>query len=311
MKLAVCGHANLDVQLVVQELPRDGNSTPILERRVVWGGTGANIARHAASLGVPTRLWSRVGTDFPPAWRKALETTGVDLAHLDVAPGQATPTCFVLTDLVDQQAYCMDQGPMASMAAAPPSHQLLDGLGHGDWLHVGTGDPAAYGALVRQAKQKGLFVAFDPGQELRFLYDEHDFEALLNGCSLFFCNEAELDVALRLLSYGDAVQLLDHAEAVIVTRGPKGATLYRPRKKPLDVPAFPAQVIDPTGAGDAFRAGWYAGLQAGKPFDEALRWAAAAGAVKVGRATPQDKPVTPSDLASLVGAPGSRRNLNP
>lgn len=301
MNLAVCGHVNLDVQLVVQELPRDGNSTPILERRVVWGGTGANIARHAASLGVPTRLWSRVGTDFPPAWRAALEGSGVDLTHLDVADGQSTPTCFVLTDLVDQQAYCMDQGPMAAMAAAPPKPTLLDGLGPGDWLHVGTGDPEAYGALVGQARQKGLSVAFDPGQELRFLYDNHDFEALLNKATVFFCNEAELDVALRLMGYGDAVQLLDHAEAVIVTRGEKGATLHRPRKKPLAVPAFPAKLVDPTGAGDAFRAGWYAALQAGKPFDEALRWAAAAGAIKVARPTPQDRPVTPQDLGRLLG----------
>lgn len=301
MNLAVCGHTNLDVQLVVQELPRDGNSTPILERRVVWGGTAANITRHAGSLGVPTRLWSRVGDDFPPAWRAALQANGVDLAHLDVAHGQATPTCYVLTDLVDQQAYCMDQGPMAGMAANPPSPRLLEGLGAGDWLHVATGDPAAYGALMRQARRQGLFVAFDPGQELRFLYDSHDFEGLLDGVSVFFCNEAELDVALRLMSYGDPVQLLDHAEAVVVTRGGKGASLYRPRKKALDLPAFPVKVVDPTGAGDAFRAGWYAALHAGKPFDEALRWAAAAGAVKVGRATPQDRPVTPADLASLVG----------
>lgn len=302
MKLAVCGHTNLDVQLVVQELPRDGNSTPILERRVVWGGTGANIARHAASLGVPTRLWSRVGEDFPDPWRKALSGSGVDLAHLDVVTGQATPTCFVLTDLVDQQAYCMDQGPMAAMSAAPPPARFLQGLGAGDWLHVGTGDPAAYGALVQQARQQGLFVAFDPGQELRFLYDEHDFEGLLNGASLFFCNEAELDVALRLMSYGDPVQLLDHAEAVVVTRGANGATLYRPRKKPLSLAAFAATVVDPTGAGDAFRAGWYAALHAGKSFEEALRWATAAGAIKVGRATPQDTPVTAAQLSHRLAS---------
>ena len=85
-------------------------------------------------------------------------------------------------------------------------------------------------------------------------------------------NTAELDVALRLLSYGDPVQLLDHAQAIVITRGPQGASLYRPRKKPLHVPAFHVQGVDPTGAGDAFRAGWYAALRAGHPFDEALRW---------------------------------------
>ena len=301
LRLAVCGHTNLDVQLVVQEIPASGRSTPVLERRTVWGGTAANIARHAAGLGVPVRLWSRVGEDFPPAWRDALASDGVDLAHLDVAAGQRTPTCFVLTDLVDRQAYAMDQGPMATMAAHPPTAALVDGLGVGDWLHLATGDPNAYLALAKAARHRGLAVAFDPGQELRFLYDARQFEALLDAASVFFCNEAELQVALGMMGYGDPVQLLDHAEAVVVTRGPQGASLFLPRRKPVHAAAFPVpRVVDPTGAGDALRAGWYAALRAGRPFGEALRWGQAAGAVKVTRPGPQERPVRRADLEPLL-----------
>ena len=301
LRLAVCGHTNLDVQLMVQELPKAGVSAPVLERRTVWGGTAANIARHAGGLGVPVRLWSRVGADFPGARRDALTADGVDLTHLDVDAQGRTPTCFVLTDLVDRQAYCMDQGPMATMAAHPPSQRLVDGMGPGDWLHVATGDPQAYAGVMAHARKQGVSMAFDPGQELRFLYDARSFEKLLGLADLYFCNEAELQVAYNLLSYGDPVQLLDHVEAVVVTRGAQGASLYRSRKKPLHLPAQTVpRVIDPTGAGDALRAGWYAALRRGQDFENALRWGQAAGAAKVQVAGPQSRALRPADLGMLV-----------
>jgi sugar/nucleoside kinase (ribokinase family) len=301
LRLAVCGHTNLDVQLMVQELPKAGQSAPVLERRTVWGGTAANIARHAGGLGVPVRLWSRVGADFPDAWRDALAADGVDLAHLDVVATDRTPTCFVLTGLIDRQAYCMDQGPMATMAAHPPSPRLVEGFGPGDWLHVATGEPQAYAGLMAHARKQGVSVAFDPGQELRFLYDARTLERLLGLADVYFCNEAELQVAYNLTSYGDPVQLLDHVEAVVVTRGAQGASLYRSRKKPVHLPAQTVQrVIDPTGAGDALRAGWYAALRRGQDFENALRWGQAAGAAKVQVAGPQSRALRPADLGMVV-----------
>lgn len=297
LRLAVCGHANLDVQLTLQDLPRSGLSSPVLDRRVVWGGTGANVARHAAGLGVPVRLWARVGADFPKEWRAALEADGVDLQFLAVDAKAQTPTCYVLTDLVDRQAYAMDQGAMAAMAANPPPPRLLEGLGPGDWLHLGTGDPAAYRAMAQQARQQGLSIAADPGQELRFLYDAKAFQTLLEASDFAFLNDAEVQIALDLLGYGDPVQLFDHLEAFIITHGANGASLYRSRKKPLHVPAKSVpRVVDSTGAGDALRAGWYAALRAGHGFETALAWGQAAGAAKVQLAGPQPRALTRNDL---------------
>ncbi len=286
---------------MVQELPKAGQSAPVLERRVVWGGTAANIARHAGGLGVPVRLWSRVGADFPLAWRDALAADGVDLAYLDIDPAGSTPTCFVLTDLVDQQAYAMDQGPMATMAAHPPTPRLVEGLGPGDWLHVATGDPKAYERLMEHARGQGLSVAFDPGQELRFLYDARAFERLMERADVLFCNDAELQVAYNLLGYADPEQLLDHVDAVVVTHGSRGASLHRSRRKPVHLPANPVpRVVDPTGAGDALRAGWYAALRRGQDFEGALRWGQAAGAAKVQVAGPQTRALRLADLGVLV-----------
>jgi nucleoside kinase len=279
--LAVCGHANLDIHLRVAELPASGISTPVSDRRTVYGGTAANIALAAASLGVPTRLWARVGADFPADWRRDLEGAGVDLTHLDKDPDGRTPTCTILTDAQGNQAYAMDQGAMGEMAHHPPDQRLLDDLD--GWLHLATGDPRAYQSIAEHARDAGIPVALDPGQELRFQYDAKQFERLLECCEVLFLNQHELDVALRLMRYGDPVQLLDHTDAVVVTRGGEGASLYPRRGKAVHRKAEPATVVDPTGAGDALRAGWYAALRAGHNQEEALHWGqkAAAQAVAV------------------------------
>jgi sugar/nucleoside kinase (ribokinase family) len=300
MQLAVAGHANLDVQLQVKELPKPGASVPVLERRTVWGGTAANIARHAGGLGVPVRLWSRVGADFPPAWRDALQADGVDLTFLDVAENALTPTCFILTDLVDRQSYVMDEGPMGRMDEHPVGVEFLNGLDEDSWLHVGTGNPIGYAPVVHAARSAGLNVAFDPGQELRFQYDTHSFEGLLDQSRAFFCNEFELKVACDYLRYAAPEQFLDHVEMVVVTRGEKGASLYRAKKKTLHVPALPAKVVDPTGAGDALRAGWYAALHAGHDFETALRWGVAAASVKIQYVGGQDHVVRRAELDALL-----------
>lgn len=295
MKLAVCGHANIDVQLQVRDLPKPAQSTPVLDRRTVWGGTGANIARHAAGLGVPVRLWARVGGDFPPDWRQALQRDGVDL-RLDVVAAARTPTCFVITDLLERQVYCMDEGPMGEMAQHPPPSSLLDGMGKGDWLHIATGDPLAYAAIADEARLRGLFVALDPGQEMRFQYDVRSLSGMLSLADILFVNEEELKVACDLLERASAEELLALVPAVVVTRGAKEVTLYRRGNEPLHVPVSPVKVVDPTGAGDGFRAGWYAALAAGRPWEEAVRWGQAAAAVVLGHEGPQGHVVRKADL---------------
>lgn len=299
--LAVCGHSNLDVILRVKELPQAGQSTPVIERRVARGGNGSNIASHAASLGVPVRLWSRVGEDFPDDWRADLERLGVDLSHLAVARGAATPTCFIFTDLLDRQSFAIDGGPMTAMAQAPPAPSLVEGLDPDGWLHVSTGDPIAYAPVVDAARRAGLRVALDPGQEMSFRYDRRALAGLLAWCDAFFLNEAELRVACGLLGHAAPEDLLRHVPLVVVTRGEKGASLYRRDGRTVHAPAFAIdRVVDPTGAGDAFRAGWYAALHAGRSVEDALRWGQAAGAAKTRHPGSQGHLLVPVDLARFV-----------
>lgn len=300
--LAVCGHSNLDVILRVKDLPSAGQSTPVIERRVARGGNGSNIASHAANLGVPVRLWSRVGDDFPADWRSDLERLGVDLSHLAVAPGAATPTCFIFTDLLDRQCFAIDGGPMTAMAQSPPGPGLVDGIAPDGWLHVSTGDPLAYAPVVAAAREAGLRVALDPGQEMSFRYDGRSLAGLLAWCDVLFLNEAELRVACAFLGLSSAEDLLAQIPTLVVTRGAKGASLYRRGDRTVHAPAFPVdRIVDPTGAGDAFRAGWYAALHAGLPTPEALRWGQAAGAAKTRHQGSQSHLLTRDDLARFLG----------
>src|SRR5205085_516228 len=154
--LAVFGHSNLDVQIQVRELPKAGQSEPVLERRTVWGGTACNIARHAAGLGLNVRLWSRVGDDFPATWRAALEGDGIDLSRFDVRKGGRTPTCTIVTDALERQCYLMDQGAMGSLREEPVDASALDGLAPSGWVHVATGPPVGYAWVLDAARRRGL-----------------------------------------------------------------------------------------------------------------------------------------------------------
>lgn len=296
--LVVCGPCNLDILLRVQDLPKDGQSTPVLDRRVVRGGNGGNIAIHAAGLDVPVRLWSRVGADFPTTWRDDLQRRGVD--DCLVIDGPTTPTCFVFTDAFDRQCFAIDLGPRRDETEGP-REDLISNIAAGGWLHLCTGDPLLYAAVASAAHAAGIHVALDPGQELSFRYDATALQGMLGLCDALFVNEAELAVAASLLGLTMPEDLLRFVPLVVVTRGAKGASLYRRNAAIVHAAAFSVDhLADPTGAGDAFRAGWYAALQQGLGTEMALRWGQAAGAAKVRHAGAQEHVLSRADLTRFL-----------
>ncbi len=97
------------------------------------------------------------------------------------------------------------------------------------------------------------------------------------------------------------MQLLDHVDTVVVTHGPEGAMLYEGGKKPHRAPALDVPtVVDPTGAGDALRAGWYAAMREGKDARTSLRWGQAASAIKIQHQGPQDHVVRRQELDRVL-----------
>lgn len=258
--LGVFGHVVLDYILRVPRLPDPNTSIPVTNRARHFGGTGGNLARASARLGVETALASFVGEDFPDDYREALEAEGVDLTDLQALAGYSTPTAWIFTDREDKQVAMIDQGPMDHAAEfALPRHTVETS----EWVHLGTGKPDHHERVLALAAEKGKRVAFDPSQEIHYRYKEQSFRRILERADLFFGNRAEVRRALGYLKAEDPEGILPITDTVIQTRGAQGSVIYT-RRRAWTIPAIPPRKkVDITGAGDAYRAGFYAGLQRG------------------------------------------------
>ncbi len=258
--LGVFGHVILDYIVTVEKLPDPNTSIQILDRQRYFGGTGGNIARIAARLGVRTALASFVGEDFPPEYRDALVGDGVDVTDLRVVAGHGTPIAWVFSDRRGNQMAIVDQGPMKAAARFEVLRQTVESS---ELVHIGTGRPEYYAKIAALAARLGKRIAFDPSQEIQYVYNAATFRSLLPRAEFFFGNEAEMKRALAFTKRRKPADLLDFVRVVVLTRGAKGSTILS-SEGTLDVPAIrPKRVEDVTGAGDAYRAGFYAGLSRG------------------------------------------------
>lgn len=275
--LGVYGHVNVDFILRIARLPLADQTVPVERELVRLGGTAGNLARATAALGVPTALASFVGDDFPPNYRSALESAGIELVDLRRLEGP-TPKVWILSSAQGEQSAVIDQGVMGDGHVRPRLDYTMLGS---EWVHFATGPPPDHYAVAKEAARIGKHVAFDPAQELSYRYPDRAFELFIDESDLFFANRRELARALEKLGYGDPRQLLDHAGAVLETRGPDGSILYT-EKETLRTPACPLRLDAPpetTGAGDVLRAGVYAALHSRRELGEAVRWGAVASSL--------------------------------
>ncbi|MHB8352122.1 MAG: carbohydrate kinase family protein [Thermoplasmata archaeon] len=268
LDLIVAGHTNIDHLLGAEALPERDRTVPLRTLRSELGGTAATIARVAARSGVRTGLLSRVGTDFPDEFVAMLRRDGVDLAGLERVPGTRSPACFIAEDGRGHQIAFMHPGPMGDLRGAEVPEPLL---GSARWLHLTTGDPRYQLALKRTARRHGVRIAVDPAQEIHYRWSAPLVEELLQGAEMLFGNESEIRKIQTLLGEARPADLLDRIPVVIMTRGARGVRAWtRVGDEVVPAPRLrgPHSV---TGAGDAFRGGFYGAFFRGQPLAEALR----------------------------------------
>jgi len=275
--LCVYGHTNLDHILTLKDLPERNTSSNVLSKKSFFGGTGANVATMASALGVPTALVSYVGKDLPQDFRRLMESKGVMLDELVEVEGKETPTVWIATDEKEDQVAYVFQGAMADMGSYPIK---VKGAKDALAIHLMTGSPDYYLKLLAQPYMLRKRRALDPAQEIHHVWDAERFRKALGYTDMLFCNRNELSTALRYAGRDGPENLLADVPVIVNTLGAGGARIYT-KEEVLEVPAAKVKVIDPTGAGDAFRAGFYAGLYHGKGWREcgALGCAAASFAV--------------------------------
>jgi adenosine kinase len=256
----------------------------------VRGGCAANIAYNLALLGERPKMVATVGDDFAE-YRAWLEERGVDTSGTRVIEGDFTASCFITTDLDDNQITGFYTGAMK----AAGSVSLLDMLAAGDAVIISPNDPGAMVNYPKECRERGAAWVYDPGQQIVRLSGED----LLDGVSGARCvigNDYEMAM-IQEKTGRDAEALLELSETVVVTRGEQGSTIMT-RDGQVDIPAAKARrVLDPTGAGDAYRAGLLRGLVRGNAPEQYGRVAALAAVYAVEEYGTQAHAYTPAEFA--------------
>ena len=258
------------------------------------GGTAPNIAYNLALLGERPKIVGAAGLDFED-YRQWLESVGVDTSLIRVHPDEFTATFSVITDLDHNQIASFHTGAMARAREI----DLRDvGAEEIDWVIISPDDPAAMVNHTEACRDMGVPFIYDPSQQLaRISRDE--FMTSLQGASVLTVNDYELEMAKKLSGLSEAA-LLDYVEAIVVTLGPEGAGVIT-REGELRVPAArPEAVVEPTGVGDAFRAGLLVGLNAGYDWETILKLGNSAAVYVIERVGTQNHAYTREEFLARV-----------
>jgi adenosine kinase len=220
------------------------------------GGVAGNYAYNLALLGHPAAVLATAGPDAAE-YRDWLEAHGVDCRGLRLLDGEMSATGFTTTDMDDNQLTGYYGGAMWKAAMLG----LEDGPGDIDAVIIGPNDPGAMKRLVRECRERGVPFVFDPAHQLPMM-DGSDVTDSRDGAWIVIGNDYELEL-IQERTKRDVKGLLDLSEMVVTTLGRHGSRITT-RDGSVDVPAAPARhEADPTGAGDAYRAGLVAGLLRG------------------------------------------------
>jgi len=224
------------------------------------GGVAANIAFGMANLGQNPVLVGAVGEDFAD-YRSWLERHGVDCQSVHVSKSRHTARFVCTTDDDMAQIATFYAGAM-SEARAIELQPVSDRVGGLDLVLVGANDPEGMQRHTQECRTRGIPFIADPSQQLAFA-DGPVIRRLIDGAAYLFTNEYEASLTEQKTGWS-ADEILARVGARVITRGGQGASIHRKGEEPVDVPvAREVRKADPTGVGDAFRAGFLTGLAGG------------------------------------------------
>ncbi|MBN2110831.1 MAG: carbohydrate kinase family protein [Methanosarcinaceae archaeon] len=240
--ISVVGHAAIDLLFDVENIAVHNESQPIIDYHEYYGGGAANIAVGIARLGGSCQLISAVGGDFEASGYEAeLERQGVDLSLLYRFRDEKSTRAFVFTDRDHHQSTYFYWGASGHLQELKPTAV--------DFVHLATSD-STYNARI--AKKAG-FVSFDPGQDL-VTYSRENLESILENTNMLFTNKHEIQRVCDMTkkSFEDILAMI---ETVIVTYDVQGSVIHHAGEA-IRIPVVTVKAQDPTGAGDAYRAGF-------------------------------------------------------
>jgi adenosine kinase len=250
---------------------------PSLRRN--YGGCAGNIAYNLALLGGRGAPMATVGHDFAP-YGDWLRERSVDLRLVREVENEFTAQAFITTDLDDNQITAFHPGAM--------SHSHLNRVPDGAGITLGVVAPDGRDGMVQHAAQfaaAGIPLLFDPGQGLPMFGGQELLDFVAKSTWI-----AVNDYEGQMLSERTGLSLRDIARrvrALIVTRGAEGSVIHADGREVLVPAVRPQAIVDPTGCGDAYRAGLIYGLQNGLDWETTGRIASLMGSIKIAHAGTQ------------------------
>ena len=231
------------------------------------GGVAANIAFALGVLGHQPILVGAVGPDFND-YREWLQHHGVDCSHLLVSESAHTARFTCTTD--EDQCQLASFYPGAMSEASGISLEPIATTHNLDLLLVGANDPEAMLIHTEEARRLGIPFAADPSQQLPML-DRDCARMLVGGAKYLFTNEYEWELLIRKTEWSEQ-DISERVGLRVTTLSSKGCLIVDGARTEIHVQALPARdIVDPTGVGDAFRAGFLAGIGSGLDLERAAQ----------------------------------------
>jgi len=258
-----------------------------------FGGTAGNIAYALKLMGEKPVISAAIGHDYQ-RYFEWLKKNGISTDHIKVIESEFTAGAFITTDKADNQITGFNPGAMKyssdlDLNQFNPSNTMIV---------VSPGNLEDMFKYPRVCKSRNIDYIFDPGQSLPVL-DAKDLVEAIDGCCVLICNDYELELFMNKTEL-DEGELLERARTVVVTMGELGSRVYT-REGEIRIPAArPSQVLDPTGAGDAYRGGLISGLMRDKSIEESARMGSACASFAVECYGTQCYAFTPEDFSDRL-----------
>jgi adenosine kinase len=244
--------------LVVDQLDKIALSFLVDDLEVRRGGCAANICFGLGNLGLRPVLVGAVGEDFVD-YRSWLVRHNVDCDSVHVSQTKHTARFVCTNDAAMAQIASFYAGAMSEardIELAP----IVDRVGGASYVLVGPNDPEAMLRHTAECRKRDYPFIADPSQQLAF-GDGAMIRELVDGASILFSNEYESALIEKKTGWSGA-EILDRVGTHVVTLGAEGVRVDRAGEDPILVPAVPEVAkVEPTGVGDAFRAGFLAALE--------------------------------------------------
>lgn len=300
----ICGSLAIDTimqfegrfgaSLLPDQLHKVNVSFLVPTMRTEFGGCSGNIAYNLKMLGGEPRIVGVMGQDSGP-YLERLEKLGISTKNILIKAGSYTAQCFVTADADNNQINAFHPGAMSFAH----ENQVADAGA----ARIAIISPDGHEGMLQHARdcfELGVAFVFDPGQQLP-MFSSAQLIDCIDKATYVTANDYEIELLMERTGL-NLEDLASRLEALIVTRGEQGSQIYTAGRR-IDIPAVPAEaVLDPTGCGDAYRAGLLFGITNELSWETTGRLASLMGAIKIAHQGAQNHQLTVAQIGDRFEA---------